>query len=596
MSLSMRWDLSKLYTSFDAPEFSADLERITSLLAEAKTWTEKELTNPDNAVSKLHHIIEISDDVHRSLHRLGAFTHLTLATDATHKQALQSYDRLEKVQLDAENLESVYNRFIGTIDNLDDLIASDDKLKEYEFLLHESQAKAQYLLSPEVEPVVSRMSITGANAWSRMRDMIDGTMMVDVQQDGETKSLPLPMVRNMAYSEDPAVRKAGYEAELAAYPRIEMALNHSLNAIKGENLTTCEMRGYDSILHKTLEDSRMTQETLDAMLSAMVDAMPDFRRYFKAKAKVLGHEGGLPFYDLFAPLGESNRTFTYEEARDFLVKTFKDFSPEMSEYVDHAFANQWIDAESRQGKAGGAFCANLNFIGESRILSNFDGSMSQVFTLAHELGHGWHGHCLKHLPILKTSYPMPLAETASIFNETLVTNAAMKTADDDEKFALLEADLMNSSQVIVDIYSRYLFESKVIDTRSDHSMSVDEMKGVMIQAQKDTYGDGLDENAMHPYMWACKGHYYIPTLAFYNWPYAFGLLFGKGVYAQYMKMGDAFVADYKKLLAATGSANVADVAKMMDIDVTSKAFWKQSLDEIIKDIDLFCELADKKVK
>ncbi len=594
MGLSTNWDLSKLYPSFDSDEFKSDMKRVKDSLEEAAKWAETELKSTENAENKLAKLIETAKEQMTLQWRLGAFAQLTLATDATNETALGMLDRLEHLMIESQILSSKFTRFLGGIDNLQSIIDSSGNLKEYDYYLNEVYKQASHLLPDEVEKAVAKLSLTGGNAWSRMRDMIDGTMTVEIEQNGEMKSLPLPMVRNMAYDKDPAVRKKAYEAEINAYKKIELPLSHALNAIKGENITVCEMRSYDSILDRTLEDSRMDKSILEAMLSAMQDAMPDFRRYLKAKAEYLGHKNGLPFYDMFAPIGAAaDMKYTYEEAHEFLVDTFKGFSVEMSEFIDHAFKNRWIDALPKEGKGGGAFCANLPFIGESRVLSNFDGSFSSVTTLAHELGHAWHGHCLKDLPILKTSYPMPLAETASIFNEGIVTDAVLKKLDDEKKLAIIEAELMDATQVLVDIYSRYLFESKVIEVRHDHGMSVKEMKEAMLDAQKQAYGDGLDENTLHPYMWACKSHYYIPELAFYNWPYAFGLLFGKCIFEVYKKSSDGFVEKYKKLLAATGSNDVYDVAMMMDVDLTKKETWKQALDGLVEKVDEFCELIKK---
>jgi len=597
MKLNTLWDLTKLYPSFDSQEFKGDFAKAEELIENSGAWAKTALISTDNAQERLAHIIKTDEALTTILYKMEAFMMLSLATDATNKDALAIRDRLQNTSVDADNTRSLFVRFIGGIDHLDELIDSSEHLKSFAFYLRESADSAKYLLPKEVEPVVAKMEVTGGKAWSNMRDMIDGTMMVRVEQDGEITSQPLPVVRNMADSADREVRKKGYEAELAAYPNIEMPLSHALNAIKGEGNAVCAMRGYDSILDRSLKDSRMTKQILDAMLGAMEDFFPHARRYLKAKAKLLGYKGGLPFFELFAPIGDaSTKKYTYEQAHEYLVKTFEGFSPEMSEFIDHAFKNRWIDAVPKEGKGGGAFCENLVMIGESRILSNFTGSFTDISTLAHELGHAWHGHCLKDLPMLKTSYPMPLAETASIFNEGIVIDAALKEADEDEKFTLLEAEIMKNTQIIVDIFSRYLFEADVIETRKDHSMSVDEMKDSMIKAQKATYGNGLDENYMHPYMWACKVHYYLSDFAFYNWPYAFGLLFAKGLFAQYKKVGAGFVEDYKKLLAATGSADVADIASRMGIDVTKKAFWEQSLAQIVQQIDVFCELVDKRSK
>lgn len=591
MALKTTWDLTKLYPSFESAEFKNDFDKAKKGLEEAIVMMDKDFVDASQAEEKLKKIVELAMEQTALQWRLGAYTQLTISTDATDEKALGMMDRLEQLDISYRIAFSKVARFVGSVEDLQGVIDSSKYLKEYDYFLNEIKKEADHLLPDEVEKAVARLSMTGGNAWSRMRDMIDGTMTVEIEQDGEMKSLPLPMVRNMAYDKDPAVRKKAYEAELAAYKKIEMPLAHSLNAIKGENIAMCEMRGYESILEQTLEASRMNKAVLDAMLSAMEDAMPDFRRYLKAKGKYLGHKKGLPFYDMFAPIGSAaDMKYTYEEAHEFLVDTFKGFSPEMSEFIDYAFKNEWIDAMPKEGKGGGAFCANLPMIGESRVLSNFDGSFSSIGTLAHELGHAWHGHCLKDLPIVKTNYPMPLAETASIFNEGVVTDAVLNKLSDDKKLAIIEAELMDATQVIVDIYSRYLFESKVIEVRHDHGMSVKEMKEAMLDAQKQAYGDGLDNDALHPYMWACKTHYYSPQLAFYNWPYAFGLLFAKLTFAEYKKAPEGFMVKYKALLEATGSSDVVDVAMMMGADITKKETWKQALDGIVEKVDEFCKL------
>ena len=597
MSNKMHWDLSPLYPGFDSPKFKNDQKELKEFIEVQTNWANNELKNNDQALKKIETIIDATEKIYSTLLKLNAYTQLTLTTDATNSIALGTLDKLQPLSLAAKNYTKITATFIGEQENLAELIETSPKLKEFQFFLEETAQAATHLLGNEIEPIIARLNLTGGTAWERMRYMIDGTMTVEIEVDGEMKKLPLPVVRNMAYSADADVRKKAYHAELASYPKVDLPLAHAINAIKGESITLSEIRGFGTVMNKTLEESRMEQVVLDAMLSAMVDFMPDFRRYLKAKAKFLGHKNGLPFYDLFAPIGdeESLQHYSYEEAQETLVKVFSTFSKEMAEFIDNAFEKQWIDAESREGKSGGAFCENLPMIGESRVLANFDGSYSQLSTLAHELGHAWHGNCLKDQPILKTDYPMPVAETASIFNEGILMAATLTTATEEQKFTLLETELQDATQVIVDIYSRYLFETELIETRKDQSMTVDDLKQAMINAQKASYGDGLDPDYLHPYMWACKPHYYSTELAFYNWPYAFGLLFSKGVYAQYKKIGPDFVKDYNALLTATGSANVVDVAARIGIDIRQKDFWVQSLSEIKALIDQFCEIVEKKV-
>jgi oligoendopeptidase F len=222
---------------------------------------------------------------------------------------------------------------------------------------------------------------------------------------------------------------------------------------------------------------------------------------------------------------------------------------------------------------------------------NYGDTFSDVVTLSHELGHGYHGDCLNNESFLNSDYPMPIAETASTFCETIVKKAAIKTATKAEAFAILESEISDCAQVIVDIYSRFLFESEVFERRKESSLSAAELKDIMIRAQKEAYGDGLDEAYLHPYMWACKPHYYYATHNFYNFPYAFGLLFAKGLYAEYLNRGDEFVKAYDKLLAITGKNKIADVTKLMNIDIHSVDFWRSSLKTIEEDIEKFIELS-----
>ena len=274
-----------------------------------------------------------------------------------------------------------------------------------------------------------------------------------------------------------------------------------------------------------------------------------------------------------------------------ILEQFGAFSQRLADFAQRAFEGHWIDAEPRDGKRGGAFCMSLPAVDESRILCNFDGSLDQVLTLAHELGHAYHNECRVGKTMLQQKTPMTLAETASITNETIVTNALLaRAAGAGEKRAILETSLIGASQVIADIYSRYLFEKEVFERRAGAELSADELCDAMRRAQLETYGDGLDPDHLHPYMWAWKPHYYRPNLSFYNFPYAFGLLFGLGLYAIYRERGAAFVPEYDELLRSSGEGTVADLAARFDIDVRHRAFWQGSLALIGERIDEYAAL------
>lgn len=579
------WDLTYLYHGFEDPAFREDMAALPKLNEDLKALLAQELPPRE----KLERLLQLNDTMEDKLNRLFSLCQLTLSVNATHADAAKAMDQLLVLANDLSLTGSMLTRYVGSIPNLEEVIASSPALTEVGFALRQMAQQCSHMIPESIEPWILEMQLSGGNAFSQLRDKLDGTHLVSYRG----QELPLSAVRAMAYDPDPEVRKDAYEAEIAAYRKIELPMSFCLNSIKMEARTLAKAQGYGSVLEMTLADSRMDQETLDAMWTAIQEYLPHFRRYLKAKGKYLGHANGLPFYDLFAPVGKAGKTYTVEQAREKLVSEMSKFTPAMGEFIDHAFEAHWIDMFPKEGKSGGAFCSSLHSADRSSILTNFQGSFSDVSTLAHELGHAWHARQMAGLPLALTHEPMPLAETASIFNETLLSHLVLQQATEEERFTLLESSLMEATQTVVDIYSRYLFESDVVETRADHSMSVDELKDAMLRAQDAAYGDGLDPAVRHPYMWACKSHYYSSGLNFYNFPYAFGLLFGKGVFAQYLEKGESFVPVYNQLLRSCGSDTIANVAASVGIDVRSVDFWRASLEIIKKDIDAFCDLCEK---
>lgn len=593
--MNLRWSLDELYTSFESEEYRNDMEKSSELIEEVKKWSVSNLRSTDNGADKIEYYISTSIKLNNLFHKLMSYAFLVVSVDARNEKALAVLDKLNKMITELTEPTVKFEKWVSSLDNLQELIASSKLLKEHSFYLREIVEGSKFILSEDKEVIIAKMVDSGSRAWSNLQNKIVSTLLVDIELDGESKQLPLPVVRNLAYEADQNVRKTAYEAELAAYKKIEESSAACLNGIKGEVITVGELRGYASPLDESIIKSKIDRETLDAMLAAMKEYLPDFQRYLKRKGQLLGHKNGLPFYDLFAPVGEMDMKFTYEEARTYIVKALRTFSDEFADFADNAFEKRWIDAEPRDGKRGGAFCSSIHPIGESRIMSNFTGTFSDVTTLAHELGHAYHGYQLKDESILNSDYPMPIAETASIFAETIVMNAALNEATDEQAFGILETTISDATQVIVDILSRFIFENEIFEQRKDHALSVNEFKEIMINAQKEAYGDGLDPEFLHPYMWINKSHYYSAGRSFYNYPYAFGLLFGKGVYAEYLKRGKDFIPEYDKLLNATGKNKIADVAEMVDIDIRSIEFWRSSLELIKQDIDKFIELSDKMV-
>lgn len=584
--MKTNWDLTVFYKDFDDPEFKDDLARLPK---EIDAFTAAIAAPAEDEVRKLVSLVHQEEALSCLFERLSMMIELNFAVDANNKPANAALAPLMRAYMDSSLAANAFSRYLASLDNLDAIIDADDELKARAFALREAAENAKHQLPEALEKPVLKMQLSGGEAFSHLRDKLDATLLVDY--DG--KQIPLSAVRALAYDGDADTRRRAYEAELASYKKIELPMSFCLNNIKAEGETMAALKGYKGVLDMALAHSRMDEKTLEAMWTAIREALPEVREYFKAKGRLLGHENGLPFYDLFAPVGQSTRTYTVEEARALLLDLFGKFCPEMGEMMRTAFDEGWIDMFPREGKSGGAFCSGYYAKNISRVMTNFAGSASDVSTLAHELGHAFNNRMLHHKPIMMTETPMPLAETASTFNETLLISQLLKTATPEEELTLLDSCLTEQTQTMVDIYSRFLFEQKVVAAQADHALDVDELKETMLWAQEQSYGDGLDPEYRHPYMWACKSHYYSTGVHFYNFPYAFGGLFARGLYARYEKEGETFVPIYCDLLSRFGSDTIANVTASVGIDVTTPDFWREAVESVLVQVRRFVELADK---
>ena len=584
--MNTTWNLDVIYKGFADPVYAGDLQALEKNLQAFDAFSQT-ISQSMDAAAALREAVALQEKIAVLADKLATYANLRQAANTKDQEAGSQMGRILALYSTLAAPQAAFEGWASALPNLMELVEQDEMLRDYRFLFANMQENSSHLLPGLGEEIMAKMSISGSGAWSDLHTYITSTVPVFYRG----QKLNLPAVRNLAYDPDPQVRKDALEAELACYERIEAPAAFALNSIKLETLTDCQLRGYESPLERTLKQYHMSRKTLDAMLSAMQQYMPKFWQYLKCKAKALGHEEGLPWYDLFAPMGAASSKMTAEDARAYLVNIFTGFDRQLADMVAEAFDNEWIDFYPRDGKSGGAFCAGVQSLGQSRVLANFDGAFTDIVTLAHELGHAFHNRCIEDQKPLNQDYSLPLAETASTFNECVVMAAAIRDAKDPlEKLALIESQLQDATQIICDIYSRYLFEAAVFDRRNGDFMHADTLCQMMTDAQKASYGDGLDESCMHPYMWVCKSHYYGPT--FYNFPYAFGGLFARGLYARYEQEGESFVPKYKKLLKTTPLACAEDVAKVADIDLTDPAFWIDGLQTIADQIDAFCKLME----
>lgn len=599
-----RWNLTNVYPDLDHPNFSQAVERLEQLIEDLKVYLDDHQIDP--AQSPLHREpVELAEVISGFIERtaqaqelretLRAYLNSFISTDSFNEKAKKQLSLLEPTFVKLDQIEAVkFQGWLGKLgDKIDQVIGLSPTVTEHAFYLTNTVEQSVYMMSPAEEELASELFLSGATAWNKLQSNLTSQLSWPLEnENGEETPLPMTAIINLRSHPDESMRRKGYEAELAAWKTIETPLAAAMNGVKGSQTTIFKRRGREDAVHKSLDQARIDRATLEAMLSAIRGSLPMFRKYFRAKAKRLG-KSHLPWWDLFAPMGKSDRSFNYPEAQNFVLENFAKFSEDLADYANTAFTNQWIDVGPRRGKRAGAFCMRVPGVKESRILLNFEGNLDWVFTLAHELGHGFHNHCLYEAGrnVLQIRTPMTLAETASIMCETIVTNAAIKMAnDEDEELLILETALIGDSQVVVDIYSRYLFETEVFKRREKAELSAAEFNEIMEWAQGETYGDGLDPDYRQKYMWTWKPHYYYPGLAFYNYPYAFGLLFGTGLYAIYLARGDAFVPEYKALLASTGMGTAVELAARFDIDLRSQSFWEESLKVIGERVERYTQL------
>jgi pepF/M3 family oligoendopeptidase len=593
-----RWEVASFFPSLDSRELHAAHEGVTADLARLEALYDRHdvRDGPRVAPTLADHeavaeVLAATNTLMEQVRLVNAYLYAHVSTDARDDAASGLQSQLQQELAPLTRLTKRFEAWTARFgaEALTQGPGATDVAAGHAFAIAKAAASAEHQMSEAEEGLAADLRLSGSSAWARLHRDLTARLTADV--DGAV--LPMSVVRGMAHDPDAGVRRRAYDAELVAWEGAAVPLAAALNGAKGEAVVVNTRRGWRDALEPALFTNNVDRATLDAMTEAVVASLPHFRRFMHAKAQLLGHEAGrgLPWWDQVAPVaarGGRAPTFDWTAATNHVREAFASFSPSLEALASRAIDDAWIDAEPRDGKVGGAFCLPVRG-GESRVLLNFDGSFDSVQTLAHELGHAYHNTNLGERSPLQRQTPMALAETASIFCETIVVAAGLADADDAGRLVLLNTDLQGAAQVVVDIHSRFLFESELCRRRATRTLSIPELNEMMLDAQRQAYGDGLDGDAMHPYMWAVKGHYFTP---FYNWPYTFGLLFGIGLYARYLDDPDRFRQGYDDLLSSTGLGDAASLAARFDIDVRSTAFWSSSLDVLRGRIDDFVSIVD----
>lgn len=583
-----KWDMTVVFPSLESAEFKAAAQKLQQLtegleklLDDLRVSDTAPASQEDGA--KFDQVLENYDQLANLFETVLGYVYAFVTTDATN-------DLAQSVLGSFQPLEASFNKnrqrllaWVGTRDE-QVLLNGSKSGAGHTYLIQRAQTISKHSMSQAEEALAAEMNVNGADAFGRLHGDVTSQMQVTFRVGAEERTETMPTLRALAYDPSREVRQAAYEAELDAWTTVDVPCAAAMNAIKGSVNLLCNRRGWASPLDEAVFLANIDRATLDAMIGAAKASLPELRRYFRAKAKVLTGGNQLEWFDMFAPVGKSQRNWNWQEGSEFVAEQFGRYSQKMADFARRAYQESWIDAAPAPAKRDGAFCMPIRK-DESRILQTWKESFGAVSTLAHELGHGYHNLCLHGRTSFQRETPATVAETASIFCEQIISQAALDEATGAERLNLLDQSLQRCTQTVVDILSRFLFESEVFERRQGATLSAKEFSSLMHEAQEATYGDALTARK-HPYMWAVKPHYY-STFSFYNFPYMFGLLFSLGLYSVYLAEPESFKSKYDDLLSRTGMADAAELAAGMDIDIRSGKFWEGSLARVIDDVVAF---------
>ncbi len=575
----MEWNLDNYYVEF-SEKFTKDLKTLQKYPQDFENVLSFLEVSNETLEAKIQMFINTYASFYSLYINMISYCNLRISTNVNDIEANQKLVTIQKVSSDSIASITSIQKYLAHHKEID---SAKTKFPELDFFLTELIENSNYLLSNECEQLLSKMQSTGSSAWLKYKDNLIANHKVIIDKETFT----LTQALNLMYSPDQEIRKKTYHAEIESYQKIEEGVAAALNAIKGEAITIAEERGFKDPLDMTIKTTRINEAILNSLITAIESNLKHLQKYLKIKSQYLGHKNGLPWYDLNASVVKNDEKFPFLEGMDIVLKAFGSYSLKLQEYAKYAYDNHWLDVYPKEGKVGGAFCSTNFHIKESRFLLNYGDSLNDVRTLAHELGHGYHSFCLKSENILNCKFPMTLAETASNFCEIITKKYLYDHGDEQRKLVILEGELDDLTATTVDIYSRFLFEKSLFEERKNGPLSVEKIKSLMITAQKQAYGDAIDHDYLHPYMWTWKPHYYSANYNFYNFPYTFGALFSKGLYEIYLENPAVFIDKYDEMLRNTGKMYVSDVTKTMNIDVENLDFWNKAFSTIPNDVNLF---------
>ncbi len=588
------WDLSSYFPALDSENFrsfrdafAADTE---SLLKRANALGP--LTT-DNAPS-WGEVLLATERLYPRISHMGSYLGCLTAANSRDAAAEKEQARLAVLSTEFGKIDIAFlSALRECTDEAFQALCACGELQEIGHYLRRSLWEARHSMTGELERLAADLSIDGIGAWGRLYNKVAGKLEFEFTNErGEVERRPMAQKRGLLESPHASVRKSTLEGSNKSWAQVEDVAAACLNHIAGTRLTLYKRRGIDHFLEAALFDSAITQRTLDAMMGAIDESAELAREVLRIKARALGMET-LGFQDLAAPLPlTQDRVFSWAEAKQMILDSFAGY-PRLAEYSRRAFANRWVESEMRAGKRPGAFCTSSYHTRESRVFMTYNGTIGDIGTLAHELGHAFHNEVMKELRPFRRRYPMTLAETASTFAEAVIGYALMERKDIGHELRryLLDQQLTSFATFILDITMRFHFEKEVYTRRAAGELSASDYCNLMIETQKRIFGDCLRHDELDPYFWASKLHFYITGVSFYNFPYTFGYLFSRGLFARYQAEGASFLPKYEQALLLTGSANAEQVVQTaLGANIEERGFWREAIESHREEVEQYSRM------
>lgn len=583
----MNWNLNNIYPSLQSKEFIEDSKLLDNTINNMFKWIDINFKNQDNVENKITYFIEFKNRAEDLLSKLGPYSYLISTSDTTNILAMQTLNKMLTFEPRIISLEREFQNWLLKINSIDTIINGSDAFKDYKYYIKNLIDNGKHMPSKNEVKLLGKMKNTGSTAWENLHRITISNLKAQINLQEKNELLPFQAIQSLSSNSNPEIRKKAFNSKLNSYNKILETAMWTYNSIKGEQITEAELKGYTSVFNMAVNNYNLKEETVTAMFKVIKKYLPNIQKGITHKAKLLGYDNTLPFYDLFAPLGKTEKNYTFDETKSIILDNLKELGDNLNSVAKRVFNENWIDSEPRANKRGGGFSVNLHAIKESRILFNFAGTADNILQLSHEIGHVYHQSCLNKEAAINSNCSLAVMEAAAIFTENLLQRKMLEICSPKEKLNMLNEILMRYIKLILDIYAYYNFESKVLQIRKDRILAYNELGELLKTSFTEAYGSSVNEETIDKYAWTTLPQLYYSNRPYYMVSYAFGLLFTKGLYALYKKDKSNFMKNFDYFLSISGKCSVEDAALTLGINLSSEEFWINSLKLVEEDIKDF---------